>query len=301
MQHPRECTRGIILAGGSGSRLYPLTRASNKQLLPIYDKPVIYYPLTVLMLSGIREILIIGRPRDIPFLQELLGTGSQWGVRFEYAIQENPKGLPDALIIGEKFIQNEPVALILGDNFFYGQGFSSVLKNISEQVLGCHTFLYHVEDPRRYGVMVLDNRRKPLMIVEKPSTPPSKLAVTGFYYFDGTVASRARALRPSSRGELEIADLITSYIQEVKAESTILERGYAWFDVGTPKALLNASQYVEVIQSRQGVIIASPEEVAWRMGFISSDAFEKQVTSLPKCAYQQALESILDDDEVYTN
>lgn len=288
-------TRGILLAGGSGSRLYPLTRASNKQLLPIYDKPVVYYPLSTLMLAGIRDILIIANPGDLPVLQNLLGDGAQWGISFSYAAQESPRGLPDAFLVGKEFIGDGPVMLVLGDNFFYGQGFSGLLEKAVRSVSGAHTFLYRVEDPRRYGVMVLDTDGNPQSIVEKPDTPPSNFAVTGLYVFDETVSERAAALRPSQRGELEITDLIASYMTEKTAKASVLARGYAWFDVGTPAALLNASQYVEVIQSRQGVVVAAPEEIAWRMKFISTAAFEKLVHALPVCAYRRCLERLLDD------
>jgi glucose-1-phosphate thymidylyltransferase len=287
--------KGIILAGGSGSRLYPLTRASNKQLLPIYDKPVIYYPLSALMLTGIRDILIISGPSDMTALQNLLGDGSQWGIRLSYAVQDKPSGLPEAFIIGDAFMGGHPAALILGDNFFYGQGFSTLLSSASHFEAGGHTFLYRVDDPRRYGVMTLDDHGQPKDIVEKPSNPPSNLAVTGLYMFDGTAPERARALQPSLRGETEITDLIRSYMHEHTLKASILQRGYAWFDVGTPQALLNASQYVEVIQSRQGVVIASPEEIAWRMGFISDDWFEKCVYALPQCNYRQTLEKLVHD------
>lgn len=290
-----RCEKGIILAGGSGSRLFPLTRASNKQLLPIYDKPVIYYPLTTLMLAGIRDILIIGRPQDIPVLKVLLGSGEQWGLHFSYATQEQPKGLPDAFVVGKSFIEDKPVALILGDNFFYGQGLSTLLNQCAERVEGAHTFLTRVDDPRRYGVMVLDAQGKPEKIVEKPEKPPSNWAVVGLYYFDGSVCARAQALRPSTRGETEITDLIATYMTEKCLQANRLGRGYVWLDVGTPDALLSASQYVNVVQSRQGIVIASPEEVAFRMNFITSSQFETLVSGLPTCAYSDLLKGVIKD------
>ena len=290
-----RCTKGIILAGGSGSRLFPLTIASNKQLLPIYDKPVVYYPLTAFMLAGIRDILIIGREQDMPFLKNLLGCGERWGMHFDYAVQKTPRGLPDAFLIGASFAQGQPVALILGDNFFYGQGLSQMLGDVTQSVCGAHIFLHRVDDPRRYGVMVLDDQGSPCQIVEKPKDPPSQLAITGLYYFDGSVVERARTLTPSLRGELEITDLIATYMDDKNAQATVLKRGYVWFDVGTPETLLRASQYVEVVQSRQGIVIASPEEVAWRMGFISSKEFTHLVEDLPQSAYRASLEQVLTD------
>lgn len=287
--------KGIILAGGSGSRLYPLTVAANKHLLPIYDKPVLYYPLTTLMLSGVREVLIITTPRDLPAIENLLGTGEQLGMSFSYQLQANPNGLPEAFILGENFIDNSPVAMILGDNFFHGHGLPEAVYNPAQQLDGAHIFTYQVEDPERYGVVMLDKAYKVLELEEKPSRPKSNLAVTGLYFFDGSVAARAKALRRSARGELEIVDLIKTYIQDNKVSVTQLGRGYVWFDAGTPKSLLDASQYVEVIQSRQGVFIASPEEVAWRMGYIDNSAFENCIAKLPKCKYQTYLMRLIND------
>ena len=281
--------KGIILAGGNGSRLYPLTVAANKQLLAIYDKPVIYYPLTTLMLAGIQDILIISSPKDLPSIKTLLGNGEQIGVRFSYLPQEKPNGLPEAFILGEKFIANEPVAMILGDNFFHGHGLSEEVYNSSQNLEGAHIFTYTVEDPQRYGIVVLDQDQNVVSIEEKPQHPKSNLAVTGLYYFDGTVASRSKALTASNRGEFEIVDLIESYMNDNQLSLTQLGRGYVWFDAGTPKSLLEASQYVEVIQSRQGICIASPEEVAWRMGFIETTKFEKHLSKMPKSKYQDYL------------
>ncbi len=281
--------KGIVLAGGSGSRLYPLTVASNKQLLPIYDKPVIYYPLTTLMLAGIREILVISTPKDLSAIEMLLGTGEQFGINILYQAQEKPNGLPEAFILGEKFIDGNPVAMILGDNFFHGHGLSEAVFNPAQNLLGAHIFTYNVEDPERYGIVVLDEKENVLDIEEKPVNPKSSLAVTGLYYFDGSVSERAKKLKPSSRGELEIVDLIKSYIVQSKISITQLSRGYVWFDAGTPKSLLDASQYVEVIQSRQGTFIASPEEVAWRMGFVSDEEFKMVLLKMPKSKYQEYL------------
>lgn len=281
--------KGIILAGGSGSRLYPLTAASNKQLLPIYDKPVIYYPLTTLMLAGIRDILVISTPKDLSAIEELLGTGEQFGVRISYQAQEKPNGLPEAFILGEKFIGGDSVAMILGDNFFHGHGLSEAVFEPAQKLSGAHIFTYNVEDPERYGIVVLSAQEKVLDIEEKPSNPKSNLAVTGLYYFDGTVSERAKKLKPSLRGELEIVDLIKSYIADEKVLVTQLGRGYVWFDAGTPKSLLDASQYVEVIQSRQGTFISSPEEVAWRMEFVNELEFTAMLSKMPKSKYQEYL------------
>lgn len=290
-----KIAKGIILAGGTGSRLYPLTLASNKQLLPIYDKPAIYYPLTTLMLAGIRNILLISSPKDLSALQNLLGSGEQWGMQFSYQKQEEPRGLPDAFLVGEKFIANDPVALILGDNFFHGHGLSELVEEATHLPSGAHIFIYPVEDPSRYGVPIFNSEGRLLDLVEKPAKPPSRYAVTGLYYFDGNVSEYAHALKPSARGELEITDLIRFYLQEKRVNTTTLGRGYVWFDVGTPHSLLTASQYVEVIQSRQGMRIACPEEVAWRMNFISRMAFEKLLETLPQSAYKQGLMELLQE------
>lgn len=281
--------KGIILAGGSGSRLYPLTIAANKQLLPIYDKPVIYYPLTTLMLAGIRNILVISTPKDVPAIESLLGNGEQFGVKITYQVQEKPNGLPEAFILGEKFIDSHPVAMILGDNFFHGHGLSEAVFRAAQNLIGAHIFTYTVEDPERYGVVVLSQDEKVLDIEEKPFKPKSNLAVTGLYYFDGSVSKRAKELVPSVRGELEIVDLIKSYMVQSNVSITQLGRGYVWFDAGTPKSLLEASQYVEVIQSRQGTFIASPEEVAWRMNFIGESQFFTMLSKMPKSKYQEQL------------
>ena len=288
-----NCKKGIILAGGLGSRLSPLTIATSKQLLPIYDKPVIFYPLTTLMLGGIQEILIISTPRDLLVIQHLLGDGRQYGLSIQYKVQIEPRGLPEAFIIGEEFIDKQPVAMILGDNFFHGHGLTDLLQNTSQNISGAHIFVCPVEDPSRYGVVAINKEGVITQIVEKPKELISHLAITGLYYFDGSVAARAKKLKPSARGELEIVDLIRSYLQDDVVELTLLGRGYVWFDVGTPKALLNASNYVEVIQSRQGVIIASPEEVAWNMGYIHDHDFLKIIDGLPNNPYKEYLQSLL--------
>lgn len=280
--------KGIILAGGSGSRLYPLTIASNKQLLPIYDKPVIYYPLSTLMLAGIKNILVISSQKDLKAIESFLGDGKNLGIKIEYLPQEKPNGLPEAFIIGEEFINESPVAMILGDNFFHGHGLSEAVYKSAKGLSGAHIFTYQVDDPHRYGIAVISDE-KVLDIEEKPLKPKSNLAITGLYYFDGTVSERARNLIPSARGELEIVDLIRSYINENSVKVTQLGRGFAWFDAGTPKSLLEASQYVEVIQSRQGISIASPEEIAWRMGFISLDTLKKLVNVMPASKYKESL------------
>ncbi len=284
--------KGIILAGGTGSRLYPLTIASNKQLLPIYDKPAIYYPLTTLMLAGIRDILIISTPKDIAAIQSLFGDGTTFGIKFSYKIQVEPRGLPEAFILGEEFIEQKPVAMILGDNFFHGHGLPSIVSEASSHLNGAHIFVYPVEDPSRYGIVSFDKKQKVLSLEEKPSKPQSNYAITGLYYFNGHVSEYAKQLKPSPRGETEITDLIRYYLDQGTLNVSVLGRGYVWFDVGTSKSLLDASNYVEVIQSRQGTVIASPEEVAWRMGFIEKKAFQSHVYALPNSQYKQYLSRI---------
>lgn len=284
--------KGIILAGGTGSRLYPLTLATNKQLLPIYDKPVIYYPLTTLMLAGIRDILIISNASDMDGLKRLLGTGEHLGLSITYKIQERPNGLPEAFILGEDFINDEPVAMILGDNFFYGHGLSGVLTEAIQKSSPCHIFTHHVDDPSRYGIVVCDDAGRMVDIEEKPVHPKSHMAVTGLYFFDGSVSKRARELSPSPRGELEIVDLIRTYDP---VSITHLGRGYVWFDAGTPQSLLAASHYVEVIQTRQGDYVACPEEVALRMGFIDKSILEKALFTMPTSKYSDYLKRVAHD------
>jgi len=284
--------KGIILAGGTGSRLYPLTVAANKQLLPIYDKPVIYYPLTTLMLAGIKDILIISTPQDLTAIESLFGKGDHLGMRFSYLAQQQPGGLPEAFILGEDFINNQPVAMILGDNFFHGHGLTDIVYNAAQNLEGAHIFTYAVEDPSRYGVITLNENNQIMDVEEKPNHPKSNQAVTGLYYFDGTVSRRAKKLLPSQRDELEITDLIRTYIHEKTIKVSQLGRGYVWFDVGTAQSLLDASTYVSVIQSRQGISIASPEEVAWRMNFIDTQAFEKNINKMPNSKYQESLQRV---------
>lgn len=291
----KTCKKGIILAGGHGTRLYPMTTATNKQLLPIYDKPIIYYPLSTLMFADIKEILIISTVKDIAILNCLLGDGRQWGISIDYAIQEEPKGLPEAFLIGERFINKEPVALILGDNFFHGHGLSSKLYYLSNNFTsGAHLFCYQVKDPHRYGIMVLDENGNAIDIEEKPKKPKSKLAVTGLYFYDETVTDRAKSLKPSARGELEITDLNNTYLNDKKISVHQLNRGYVWFDVGTPSALSMASSYVQVVQERQSISIACPEEIALRMGFINKKQFIKLYNDLPKNEYSQYLKDLFE-------
>lgn len=288
-----KCERGIVLAGGNGTRLYPLNVATSKQLLPVYDKPAVYYPLTTLMLAGIKNILIISTSRDIINIKALFGSGEQFGMRFEYASQEQPSGLPEAFVIGEKFIASQPVAMILGDNFFHGHGLSQKVYEAAQKVTGGHLFLYSVENPSRYGIATIDSNQKIIEVVEKPNKTKSKLAVTGLYFFDDSVAARAKRLKKSARGETEIVDLINTYLIEKNLHFSLLGRGYVWFDIGMPKSLLDASNYVEVIQSRQGIYIASIEEVAFRMKFIDKIQLNNIINKLPAGDYRRYLESLL--------
>ena len=288
--------KGIILAGGSGTRLYPLTKAISKQIMPVYDKPMIYYPLSTLMLAGIREVLIISTPRDLPVFEELFGDGSQLGMSFSYAVQEQPRGLADAFIIGEKFIGNDAVALVLGDNIFYGQSFSKVLKSAAERTekeQGATIFGYYVRDPREYGVVEFDENGKALSIEEKPEKPKSRYAVPGLYFYDGDAAKLAHTLQPSARGELEITALNELYLQQGRLHVELMARGMAWLDTGTPEGMLNAAQYVEAVQSRQGLYIACPEEIAWEQGFISDEEVAARGQELRMTEYGQYLLSLV--------
>ncbi|MFC7341645.1 glucose-1-phosphate thymidylyltransferase RfbA [Saccharopolyspora griseoalba] len=262
--------KGIVLAGGSGTRLHPLTQAMSKQLMPVYDKPMVYYPLSVLMLAGIRDVLLITTPADMPLFQRLLGDGSQFGIHVDYAEQEQPNGLAEAFVIGAEFIGDDPVALVLGDNIFYGQGFSRILQDCVRDLDGCTLFGYPVRDPQRYGVGEVDAGGKLLSIVEKPSDPPSNKAITGLYFYDNAVVDIAKGLSPSARGELEITDVNMAYLREGRAHLTELGRGFAWLDTGTHDSLLEAGQFVQVLEHRQGVRIACLEEIALRMGYISA-------------------------------
>ena len=287
--------KGIILAGGSGTRLYPLTRSVSKQILPIYDKPMIYYPLSVLMLSGIKEILIISTPRDINCFKELLQDGTDIGVKIEYTIQEKPNGLAEAFIIGEKFIGEDSCALVLGDNIFFGQGFSPILKRAANIKNGAEIFGYSVKDPRSYGVVEFDKDMNVISIEEKPETPKSKYAIPGLYFYDNTVVEKARKVKPSLRGELEITDLNRMYLEEKTLKVNLLGRGFAWLDTGTHKNLLQASNFIETIQERQGNYVACIEEIAYRNGWIDKKQLLKLAQPLLKTDYGEYLVEISEE------
>ena len=287
--------KGIVLAGGTGSRLFPITVSVSKQLLPIYDKPMVYYPISVLMLAGIRDILVITTPHDISNFKQLLGDGSQFGIKIEYKEQPKPQGIAQAFTIAEDFIGGEPVALILGDNIFYGSGFSGQLKKVASEVntKGAYVFAYSVKDPQRFGVIDFDKDGKVLSIEEKPQNPKSNYAVTGLYFYDKNVVEYTKALKPSARGELEITDLNKNYLDNNKLNVEILGRGFAWLDTGTPGSMLQASHYVQTIEENQGIKIACLEEIAYRMGYISSDEITKHIAKYNNNEYYNYVKRII--------